>query len=323
MLFTPAKTVQEFITGAYPVRLAPIGPTSEERSVLTTGPFAISREFYEEYFVRAKAILPPDALGVWMTIKRVEYEKCGAITNHAFTIRSDEDSFIEVARLSGIYDLYRPHVFSDFVWFDVTDEYKSKGESVLDPEQATREFWWWWVRVDFDEGFVPPIPSDQPEELSLIPEWFFTIQKKYLPEVVITLLPKLFCHLTLGLKLENLVLSADELANIINSVFEQQAYPSDDTEAIDRALLVKELCDFNGHTYPIDTETTISYLESMGIISATKNSIGYELATEFTIPTEFTITDEWEEKFYTFVETGSVLFAYMSLEEIVTYFSFR
>lgn len=317
-LFTPAKTVKEFITDEYPTRLAMIGPTSEQPNVLSTGPFAVSRAFYDQYFLKMKSLLSADALGVLLMFKRVEYEKFGAFRDQSITIESDEDSFIDVACTSGIYDLSQPHVYSDFVWFDVTDEYKTKGQPDLETEKSVSEFWWWRVLIEFDEGFIPPIPSDQPEDYSLIPDWYFEFPKRYMPEVIVQLLLKLFSHVTLGLDIENLVLDEDELIEIIDSIFDQYAYSSESAEAIDRELLVKELCDYNGYTYPIDAKTTISYLRSTGFISTTENQTTYELTMTFEIPAEFTVTDEWEEKFCKFVETGSVLFAYMSFEEIVT-----
>lgn len=318
LLFTPAKTVQDFISDQYPIRLAIIGPTSEQPNVLSTGPFAVSREYYDKHFLQMKSRLSPEVLSVLITFKRVEYEKFGTILNQSITIESDEDSLIKVAQMSGIFDLSRPHIYSDYVWFDVTHEYKTEGQLALEPEQPPREYWWWREIIEFDEGFVPPIPSDRPEDFVLIPEWIFEIPQRYLPEMIVLLLPKLFSYLTLGLKIENLALNVDDLLGIIDSFFDEYNYPNDHTEAVDRELLVKELCDYNGYTYPVDVQTTISYLESIGIVSTIENQTTYELASTFEIPSEFSVTDEWEEKFHKFVETGSVLFAYMSYEEIVS-----
>ena len=135
-LFTPAQTVTEFISNEYPVRLATSGPTSQQKNVLSTGPFAISREFYECYFLRLKLELSLDTLGVLMTFKRVEHEKVGAFLDVQSTnIQADEETFLKIAQMSGIYDLSKPYVYRDFVWFDVTDRFKLEGKSELEHEQ--------------------------------------------------------------------------------------------------------------------------------------------------------------------------------------------
>ena len=319
-LFTPAKTVAEFISNEYPVRLAIFGPTSDQRNSLSIGPFAISRKFYEHDFLKLKSHMSSDALGVLMTFKRIEYEKFGAFVDHpTITIQTnDEETFIEVAQMSGVYDLSKPFVYKEFVWFDVKNEFKLEGRSEFDQKKIERKFWWWWALIDFDEGFIPPLPEDKPENYSLLPNWFFEIPKRYLPEIIIHLIPRLFSYLTLGLKIEDLLISVDELTEIINEAFDEYKNQSVQTEAIDRELLIKELCDYNNYIYPVDVHTTLSYLESIAIISTTRMPTIYKLADEFEIPSSFSVTDEWEEKFNKFVETGSVLFGYLSLEEITT-----
>ncbi len=320
LIFTPALNASEFVSNDYPVRLAVIGPTADDKHELSTGPFAISRHFYETYFLGVQAKLKDaEVLSVLSTFMRVEYEKFGVRSSRSkgnFSIVAEDDSFYSVAQMSGIYDLSQPYVYTDYVWFDVTEEFRENGQAEMSEEETIAgEYWWWNTKIAFDEGFDPSVPK--PEDYILIPDWFYELPKRYLPEITQHLLLRLFSHLTLGLRSDNLIISRRELAEIIELLLEEYAEHDHGTENIDRELLVKELCDYNGHVYPVDIDTYISYLQSTSFILPTENESVYKVAEDWTASSVFSIPPKWEEKYIKFVETGSVLFGYLSIDEIV------
>ena len=317
LLFTPAKTAGDFIEKEYPARIAFIGPTAHDRNVLSTGPFAISKKFYLNAFLNLKSQLSEGELVVFMALKWVEYEKQGAALEKPYTIESKDDEIISVAQMFGVYDLTSPHVYKDFVWFDVKQEFKTKGFSATFQEEPTKEFWWWKGLCDFEEGFMPTIPADNPESLSLVPNWFQELPKRYFPRIVHYVLLELFLCLTVGLKVDGLKIKKFKLLEIMREIISKYDFPENHAEEVDGELLVKELCDYNGYIYPVDEQATFNYLKSLGVIKNKHGSSAVIFVGEFKFSANFLVPEDWEERYNKYVETGSILFSYLSVDEIV------
>jgi hypothetical protein len=117
--------------------------------------------------------------------------------------------------------------------------------------------------------------------------------------------------------------SLAEILDIINQGMERLG-PAKDAKSVrsepDRELLIKELCDFNDLPYPIDAATTFDYLHRLGFVVPEQSGkkVEYSLAQELPSPEEvLSFPPDWEDRVDKFLTTGSVLFSYLSLEEIV------
>lgn len=83
-------------------------------------------------------------------------------------------------------------------------------------------------------------------------------------------------------------------------------------------MLIKELHDYNKILYPITIEDTIEYLLKVGFLCKSEKPNFYRVSMNIPSPKKvFDFPPEWQDRFDKFIETGSVLFAYLSIEEII------
>jgi len=113
-----------------------------------------------------------------------------------------------------------------------------------------------------------------------------------------------------------LAIIKDGVEKFLTSSNDEIKFSSD----IDKELLLKELYDYNSITYPIDAPTILDCLQQLGLVAIVqeKSKIVYRVPNLTPKPKRvFRFPKDWHKRMDEYVEKGTILFSYLSLDEIV------
>jgi hypothetical protein len=322
ILCTPAMSAAELTERQWPVRVVGVPATDPDRpSVISFGPFALDRERFD---MLKEAVEDSDQLRVLLGFVRLEFEKTGLGATDGYVVEAEEDDLDRFLATMAYWDIDQPVIGEDFVWILPTVECRRLVEQITEESYSEDDYSWWDVRVDLGEGIKPRTAVDYPDRYSAVPNALIDSWMRYLPSRTSIVLMSLYQQATQGGTFKALGSFSDTLAAIVRA-FEQAHRFQDSTKLEtsypDRELLIKELHLHNELPYPVDAATTLDYLQRIGFIVSNQSgtNIEYSLIEE-PVPAHevIAIPTGWEEKTNKFLATGSILFAYLSLEEIVT-----
>jgi hypothetical protein len=319
-MYTPAKTAKEFATRKYPFRVAGMPPEGlRGQSEVSFGPFAIEREFFER--VREN-LQEPDVFQVYLAYIRLAYEKMGGLVGGAYQFQtSEEDSLDSFLSMIELWDTDKPVICERFVWITPNEKCKRAVEKMLGKKFAKNDYSWWNIRFDLGTDITLTTPSDYPEEYSLLPSELTGPWAKYLPAQTQYVIMFLYLEMTKGGKLKSFS-SLNDVLQKIQELLDEKERPKKGFPAsfFDRELLIKELYDYNSLTYPVDATSTLEFLQQTGFIKViqSKGSVDYVLTAEIENPKKILkVPKGWDARMSKFLTSGSVLFSYLSTEEII------
>ena len=326
IIYSPAKSAEEFFALKHPVRFAHIGPTSSEgQSMVSLGPFALTRESYEKTYSKLSKQFGRVEVSIVLGFKRLQYEKLGAMwtedeAQDKYIIRAEEKSFIQFCSLMRFWNINNPDIREDFVWIKPNKKCKSFAERITGKKFAKNNYSWWQGLIDFEEGLISPTPKDYADRYIFSPKQITGPWERYLPNTVIWVLTHLYSEKTLGLKYTSFSNLESLLKIISNGLKEAVEGLLETPYEADRSLLIKELYDFNDLPFPVDAYTTFDYLCRTGFIIINRDGlrVEYSLATEIPDPKSvLKFPESWEHRVQEFVTTGSAIFSYLDLDEIL------
>jgi len=309
---TFAASLKELADKKQPVRLAGVPPIdSDSPSEVSFGPFVLEREHYERV---SSSITDSDALRIYLGFTRLSYEKTGnAAVGYHF--EAEEEALCEFLSLMDLWDIEHPVVYEHFVWILPTEECKQLVEEIMGETFVQDDFSWWNARIDLGKGIMPTTIDHYPNGYGLVPDVVIDRWAKYLPGAVFSALFLLYMRATTGGGFRTFS-NLSEIVEVID-----RSLTIELTSDADRELLIKELCDFNRLPYPVGAHTAFDYLCKIGfiVISQYRTQVEYSLATDIPLPEDVLHTPKgWEDRVDKYLSTGSVLFSYLTLEEIVT-----
>jgi hypothetical protein len=321
-IFTKAKNPED-VFGKFPVRLAFQPPFKNAKpSSLSFGPFCLDKKLYEVLFSKAKEELGEEAWKLLIAFQRIQYEKLGVIVD-GYSFSLPDELMAIMLSLIDCWDLENPVVFDSLVWIVPNDKAKEYAEKVAEKSFSENDFGWWNVLIDFGEDFIPTLPSDYPNTFIYVPD---TIRhwQRYTPVGFIILFYDL-CH---KLKAEGefeyqTVKSSSQLISLIDEITKEleETAQSEESYSLDRKVLIKELYDFNSFAYPFDATSTFDFLLQIGFLKMKKRGaeIEYQINKKPPHPKRIIkFPQNWEKRMNEFLKTGSILFAYLSVEEILS-----
>jgi hypothetical protein len=315
--FTMAPSAHE-LGESYPLRMAIKPPTPEPSSALSCGPFPVKREVYE----RMRRELPDvETLRVVLGFARLAFEKTGVLEDR-YEVSAPEDAMLEFLASMHHWEVEEPHVTQDYVWIAPKLSLKQLVEEVQGCKYGPADYSWWEVRYDIQQDIVPASISDHPENLIYLPAEFHKWHR-YLPARLILALPYLYSLLSTRGRLRS-VAGLDALLSLIETAVEKTSrgeHREQSASTIDRELLIKELLDTNGVPYPIDKTTTFDFLVATGFIriKRRKRTVAYSLARSVPDPLKrLRMPANWNMRTEKFLTTGSILFAYLTVDEVVS-----
>jgi hypothetical protein len=322
-LFTYAKNATEFASHKYPIRVIGMPPNDPEKpSVVSFGPFAMKRTRYEE-IKSTLSPTEPDTFKILLGYYRLMYEKTGTQEiNYSFSKNSDlppsEYMFLSMTTL---WDLDNPVVFDDYVWFVPTDKVKEMIEEDNNVAFKKNDFSWWNYKWDMGTDMELTTMSDYPELYHLIPNYFLDTWGLYLPGIATGALFSMYRSMVgsdtlISVKSTQKILELIEQG--INNILGESSMKYE--SSIDKELLLKELCDYNDIPYPVDAFTTLDYLTRMGLVTVTqeKSGISYQIPINAPRPNSiFRFPNKWKKRMDQYIEKGTVLFSYLTINEII------
>ena len=207
------------------------------------------------------------------------------------------------------------------VWIIPNNKAKQAVEKTLGKRFSRNDFSWWNIRFDLGKEIEPTTITDYPDQYSILPTDLTGPWGRYLPMIAWSVTISLYSEMTKGGVFRKFSNLADVLDKIQKGIEHSQS-PSHDLQASfhDRELLIKELCDYNSLTYPVDSTTMLEFLQQIGFIQVNQSQgqIEYLLTGEIINPQKLLkMPKKWEERMDKFLTNGSVLFSYLSVDEIV------
>lgn len=203
-LFTFTKTVSEITSGKAAYRLATQSPIWDApKNAISLGPFAISRKFYEDGYLVLRETLSQEALTLYMSFKKIEYEKMGVVEsedylNKGFRVSSDDDTLASLMELMRFWDIFNPLVYEHFVWIVPTEECRQLAEEISKKKYRRNDYRWWDVGINLSNNFEPASIDDFPNLYSYIPTELTQKWLKYLPGQIHEILVLLYAEVTKG-----------------------------------------------------------------------------------------------------------------------------
>jgi hypothetical protein len=295
IVYTPAKNLEDFTSLKYPFRIAGMPPRGLLKpSEVSFGPFPVEEKVYQE---AKKNLTESDSLQVFLGFIRLAYEKTGAMVS-GYRFASSDDPLIHFLGLMEMWDIHNPVICEQFLWITPNIRAKQAVEKMLEKKFPKNDFSWWDVRFDLGDDFNPTTVSDYPEEFSISPVNLTGPWGRYLPTSAWAVLLFLYPEMTKG----GIFREFENLRDVFNKIergIEHIKKPNYDLQASvhDKELLVKELCDYNFLTYPVDSTTLLEFLQQIGFIKVNQSQgqIKYLLAKEVISPKSLLKMKEWTD----------------------------
>lgn len=183
------------------------------------------------------------------------------------------------------------------------------------------DFSWWNVLIDFEETLQSPTPENISEKFSFSPSDLIGPWSCYLPATVTWVVMNLYVKATKGLSFKPFS-KLTNLLNLIRYSLEQATTKLEEKYATEseHEVLVKELFDFSGLPYPVNPETMFDVLSRLGFVITSRDGIKVEYLVAQDLPEPEKVLqfpDGWFQRLEEFVRTGSILFSYLELDEIL------
>ncbi len=324
IIFTPAKSANEFTFQDFPIRIAGQPPNFSNSSSITLGPFPVERKKYETIFDK----FSEDDLMVLLSLAKLSYEKTGeAFRNDGYEIEipnDNEEHFYDViVAMIELFDLSIPIIRENFVWFVPKNEHKSKIEKMTGKNFAPNDFSWWDVQTDLGEIVMLKTLADYPDSVGFFPAELINSWEKYLPSIASFALLHIYIKTTTGKKTNEYTNLNDFLQVIKKGITWGDSINQDeesDSINTDRELLIKELCDYNKLPYPTDATTLFDYLCKVGLVTLKqeKGGIVFSLTEKIrNADSVFSLPDDWAGRMEKYLVTGNILSSYLSLKEVL------
>lgn len=262
-----------------------------------------------------------------MAFKRLQYEKLSAVwtpdeVKENYSISADDEGFIQLCSLMKFWDLDHPDIRELFVWFKPNKKCKRFAERITGEKFAQDDYRWWNVIIDFEDKLSAPTSENYAERFSFSPEAMTGEWAQFIPTNLTWAITLLYFEAAKGLKYRAFDNLSDILA-LIREGMEQEEVGGPIKKhdfALDREVLVKELFDFNKLPYPTNPETAFDFLCRVGFIIQNRNGLKVEYALAQVAPDPakvLSFPQDWEKRVEEFVRTGSIVFSYLSLDEIL------
>lgn len=285
--------------------------------VLSLGPFAVSNSTIE--MMKSKFIDDREMKAFMYSIARLCYEKTGSTELGGYSFSADDENMGGLFLDTSTYDLDNPIKFIRHSWFFPTkDTMESYNERLVDDSEKINSVSdLWSTLVSYGEGLESSKAEDRPDDLSYYPEKLIEYWQKFIPGVLLFSIQGIYIEASKGLKWKAFQ-SEDQVIKIIKDQvlhFEK----SNDNKlldySIDRNLLVKEIFEYNGYSYTYEPEEIYKQLISLNFLLS-KGNDEFEVNHEEVI-CDFKYPKGWKRKYDKYIETGSILFGYLKLSEIV------
>jgi len=317
--FTPARSARELEEKKAPIRLAYAPVTGcEKKSQLSFGPFGLSRERYDALMAFG---LSEGALHLLLAICKVMYEKTGHFPED-YSFQATDDDLSGLGAFIEFWDLENPFVGNKFVWFAPKESTRDFVGNQFGMTFDSSDYSWWNFCTDFGDTLIPKTLEDFPESYFLFPKYLLNDWAKYMPMPFHALVIDLYASKTRGGEVLHFSNTTELLAEIQDSMDTDQYQRNFSTQpsSIDREFLIKELFEFNSLIYPMSGNEYMDLCLRFGVISVREedDNLHIHLAEDLDSPTTFLkIPSGWDERYEKFIITGSILFSYLSLDEIV------
>jgi hypothetical protein len=279
-----------------------------KKNEVTCGPFPIKRDYYE--YLQSE--LPKGgARTVYYALLKVEFEKTGA-TAGVLGVRHDLESIQRLTGLMSTFDIEHPHVRDFLVWICPTDQCRLVIGHLLGRVFRPNDFSWWNAVLPLAPTFDTELLPGTADRMSLLPT-FLSVWSTYMPHWIELAVFHLYAEFTRGGKFSPL--SRTQAVSVIRTAWRNED-PIGKSDA-DREVLIKELCESSGVTYPTDAESSFEYLAQIGIVVQKEGVPGtYTLAQEPpNLERILRIPPGWRKRAAAYVRSGSVLFSYLRPEE--------
>lgn len=323
--FTYAKTADDIASRKFPIRGVGMPPNDpDEPSIISFGPFAVERKRYEQ--IRdTLGQTHPGEFKILLGYYRLMYEKTGTQKlDYKFTTKTDlpESEYMILSTIES-WDIDNPIVYDEFVWFVPKNEVKEMIEKSNNIKFSKNDFSWWNYKYDLGTEIELSTFSDYPELYHLIPTDFTDLWGIYLSKLAFSTMYFLYHEMLAGGESKTID-SLQEMLILIEEGISKYISVKEDNEkyntAVDRELLIKELYDYNSITYPIDTPTILNCLQQVGLISVNqeKTRIKYQIPQITPKPKKvFKFPKNWHKRMDEYIEKGTILFSYLTINEIV------
>lgn len=301
----------------YPVRMFGFAPSGlKKASEVSFGPFPVDRQVYE----RCKQNLPSDgAFRAFLGFVRLSYEKTGGLMRD-YRFAADDEGLTTFIGLMRMWDVHHPAIYGDIFWILPNDEAKRTVEDMSGKKFRVRDSRWWNIRLDLGKAFKATTADDYPDEFSLIPTELTGPWARYLPMQTYLVICRLYLKMTRGGKLKPFSALETVLQSIEEAIDIEGSKPELTGSSFDRELLIKELCEYNGLTYPVDPVTTLEFLQQTAFVQVAQaeRQVQYSLAPKVLSPRKLLkIPRKWETRMDTFLKNNSALFSYLTIDEII------
>lgn len=319
VIFTFAKNPRDFGRKKFPIRLIGKPPVSpDDPAAVSFGPFAVKREIYDQ---ARESNANPDIFKAYLGLLRLIFEKTGG-TVEGYRFEAKEEKVDEFISTIDFWDVENPVICELFVWIIPNEKCKQFVEELTGKKYGKDDYSWWNTKLDLGEDFIPSTMNDYPDQYGLIPSDLIDKWARYLPTIAWQTTMFLYQKVTRNNNMDFAFQNLDHLLSEIKDGIEKSGLKTEKIEGslVDRELLAKELCDLNSLTYPINETTMLEFLQQIGFIfvSQSKGRVTYKLVENLPSPKKILrIPKNWESKMNKFVSSGTILFAYLSTEEIV------
>lgn len=318
LIFTYAETPEEFSKKKFPLRMVGKPPVNPDNpSVVSLGPFAIKRETYEQ---AKKEINNPDTFKAYLGFLRLVFEKTGGAVE-GYRLEATEEKLDEFISTIDFWDTENPVICEFYVWILPNEKCRKFVENITGKRFRKDDFSWWNTNIELGEGFTPSTINDYPEQYGAIPNDLIDKWARYLPTAAWHTAMFLYQRITRNNNSDFTFENIDQLLSGLKEGIDKSGAKIGKTNDIlvDRELLAKELCDFNSLTYPTSEATMLEFLQQIGfiLIFQSRGKVVYSLTKHLPRPKKvLKISKQWEEKMDKFVSSGTILFAYLNIDEI-------
>lgn len=321
--FLPAPAQVQRTSGTITFRILGRPPTDPHRSgLLSLGAFPVKPDYYNRLTADLSEGLSEGALRLVLGIAKLAFESTGGVIEDGFTFQADDESLGALLSLMDNWDINNPVVVGDYYWIAPAPECKLIAEKLTGKSFSEHDYSWWDIIVDLGGSLTTESVEESDDWLKRSKELSQT-WARYLPAQAHIALVIMYLKATLNdepwafTSLEQVIAFVEDTFHAASSRAEQ---PLSEAMGPDRELLIKELFDYNNYPYPVDAISMFDFLNRVGFIYIDQSggTTSYALAEE--VPRAapcFLFPPQWEERLQKYLTTGSVLFSYLSLDEIV------
>lgn len=284
--------------------------------VLSCGPFPVNNLVIE----RAEREFPEerDTRAFLYSMARLCFEKTGSSDLGGYKFSADDESMASLFLDTKTYDIDSPRKFENHSWFFPTGEtLNNYNRDVEEENRLSSVSELWSTLVSYGEKLESSKAEDRPENLSYYPSYLLEEWSKFIPSVLLETIHNLYIESSKGLEWK-VFQSKEEIFSIIEKaieLYDESNLEHESDYSIDRSVLIKEIFEYNGFFYSNELEIIYNQLIELKFID--ENEDGNISVVHDEIHCNFKFPKGWKRRYEKYIVTGSVLFGYLKLSEIV------